>query len=115
MRMIDLVGRRTNLLGFCHPSLMRLMEYDDAHGGELMETLFCYLQLAGSTARAAKMLNLHKNTMLYLLGRIREVLGMDLASGEDLFLLDISFRVLLSLGLFTTRLKIARHELGNSD
>ena len=111
MQVIDLAGRRTNLLGMCHPALMRLMSYDDDHGGELMDTLFCYLEVAGSTARAAKLLNLHKNTMLYRLGRIREVLGMDLSSGEDLYLLQQGFRVLISIGMFSPRLRFTREDL----
>ena len=110
-QMIEVAGRRQNLLNFCHPALLRLLRYDDAHSGELMETLFCYLQVAGSTARAAKLLNLHKNTMLYRLGRIRAVLGMNLASGEDLFLLQMGFRVLMSLGLFSPRMQLKREEL----
>lgn len=108
---LDLAGRRMNLLMLCHPALRQLMEYDEDHGGELMETLFCYLQVAGSTARAAKLLNLHKNTMLYRLGRIKEVLGMDLGNGEDLFMLQMSFRALMNLGLFVPRLSLTRDDL----
>ena len=115
LQMVDLSGRRTNLLELCQPALIRLMEYDEDHGGELMDTLFCYLQVAGSTARAARLLNLHKNTMLYRLGRIREVLGVDLTSGEDLFLLQLSYRILMSLGLFTPRLRFTREELRSAD
>ena len=113
MHMLDLAGRRINLLELCHPALLRLSEYDAHHGGELMETLFCYLQTAGSTARAAKQLTLHKNTMLYRLGRIRDVLDMDLTSGEDLFMLQSSFRILISLGLFAPRLSPSRSALSD--
>ncbi len=101
VHLIELAGRRANLLDFCHPSLIALMRYDERHGSELMDTLYCYLQLAGSTTRASQLLHLHKNTMLYRLGRIREILDLDLASGENLFLLQLSFRILTSLGLFT--------------
>ena len=113
MHMLNITGRRINLLELCHPALLELMEYDEAHGGELMETLFCYLQVAGSTSRASSLLSLHKNTMLYRLGRIREVTGMDLASGEQLFQLQAGFRILLYLGLFQTRLTFTREELEN--
>ncbi|MBR3234264.1 MAG: helix-turn-helix domain-containing protein [Atopobiaceae bacterium] len=109
--LITLAGRRTNLFNACHPALQRLVDYDAQHGGELVETLYCYLQVACSTARAAKMLNLHKNTMLYRLGRIREVLDMDLSSGENLFILQVSFRVLMNLGLFAPRLQLDRQQL----
>ena len=109
--MMSLAGRRTNLLHLCQPALINLLQYDETHGGELMDTLFCYLQVAGSTSRASQMLTLHKNTMLYRLGRIREVLGMSLSSGEELFNLQVGFRLLIHLGLFTPRMKLDRAAL----
>ncbi|MBP3893147.1 MAG: helix-turn-helix domain-containing protein [Atopobiaceae bacterium] len=113
MHMLDITGRRIDLLSLCHPALLSLLEYDEEHKSELIETLFCYLQVAGSTARAAELLSLHKNTMLYRLGRIRKQLGMDLTSGEDLFMLQASFRILMNLGLFTPRLRLTRAQLGD--
>ena len=109
--MMELAGRRTDLLSLCHPALITLMEYDEDHNSELMETLYCYPQVAGPTARAAELLTLHKNTMLYRLGRIRKQLGMDLASGEDLFMLQLSFKILVSLGMFTPRLRLTREQM----
>ena len=111
LHMMSLAGRRTNLLHLCQPALLELLDYDEIHGGELMDTLFCYLQVAGSTSRASQMLTLHKNTMLYRLGRIREVLGINLTSGEELFNLQVSFRILMHLGLFAPRMKLDRTEL----
>ena len=78
-----------------------------------METLFCYLQVSGITKRAAELLNLHKNTLLYRMNRIKEVLGMDLTSGEDQFVLQLSFRVLMYLGLFTPRIAVNREKLNS--
>ena len=111
MHMLDITGRRTDLLSLCHPALLSLLEYDEEHNSELLETLFCYLQVAGSTARAAELLNLHKNTMLYRLGRIRKQLGMDLTSGEELFMLQLGFRILMNTGLFSPRLHLNRRDL----
>lgn len=108
---LDLVDRKTNLLSLCHPSLNTLRHYDAKHGGELMDTLFCYLQVAGSTTRAAKLLTLHKNTLLYRLNRIKQILGTDLSSGEELFQLQMSFRILLYLGLFVPRMIVEREDL----
>ncbi|MBR1829847.1 MAG: helix-turn-helix domain-containing protein [Atopobiaceae bacterium] len=103
---LEFAGRHMNMLSLCHPALLSLMEYDENHSGELMETLFCYLQTACSTARAAQALNLHKNTMLYRLGRIKEVLGINLEKGEELFKLQVSFRALMNLGLFTPKIAL---------
>jgi len=111
--LIDLAARRADLQGFVHPSLQAIREYDDAHGTELTETLYQYLQCAGSVQRAAKLLSLHKNTMLYRLARIRKLLepSTSLESGEDRFLLQMSFRVLLFNGYFVPRVVVGRNDL----
>lgn len=114
-QMLDITNHRANLLNFCHPALRRVMDYDQAHDSELMDTLFIYLQNSGNTRRSAKMLSLHKNTLLYRMGRIREILGCDLSSGEDCFMLQVSFRVLLYLDLFKPRVRLDRSDLHKSD
>ena len=111
LHMLEVANRHTNLLGFCHPALRRLSAHDDRHGGELMDTLYCYLQVSGTTKRAADLLCLHKNTLLYRMNRIREILGCDLTSGEDQFVLQLSFRVLMYLGLFQPRFTTNREQL----
>ena len=103
LHLLELANRRTNLMDYCDPSLLALQDYDRRHGTELMDTLWCYLQLSGSTTRCAEALNLHKNTMLYRMGRIKDVLGVNLASGEECFRLQLGFRVLRYLGLFAPR------------
>lgn len=108
---LDLVDRKTNLLMLCHPALLALQDYDKTHGGDLMDTLYCYLQVAGSTTRAAKLLTLHKNTLLYRLNRIKQILGTTLSSGEELFQFQMGFRILLYLGLFSPRIVVRREDL----
>lgn len=111
VQMLAVTARGHDLLTFCHPALRKLLDYDKAHGADLMETLFEYLQCAGNTTRAAAMLNLHKNTLLYRLNRIREIMGTDLSSGEECFQLMFSFRVLLYLGLYVPRIRVKRSDL----
>lgn len=108
VQMLDLTNTQYNLLNFVHPSLMRLARYDREHGTELMDTLFIYLQNACNTQRSAKMLNLHKNTLLYRMGRIRDILGCNLSSGEDQFMIQLSYRILFFLDLFTSRISATR-------
>ena len=105
MEMLDICNDHVNLMNYCHPAIWALWEYDQAHGTELVDTLFAYMQNGCNTARTSALLSLHKNTLLYRLGRIREVTGNDLASGEDLFLFHLSIRVLIYLGIFETRTK----------
>jgi hypothetical protein len=44
------------------------------------------------------------------MNRIKEILGMDLSSGEDQFVLQMSFRVLMYVGLFSPRVAVGRDE-----
>ena len=105
MELLDLASDHVNAMDYVHPAIWALFEHDRAHGSELVETLFAYLQNGCNTARTALLLSLHKNTLLYRLGRIKEITGNDLASGEDLFLFHLSIRALLYLGLLETRTK----------
>jgi hypothetical protein len=101
IEMFDVCSEKKNLMNYCQPKLLALMDYDERHHGELMQTLFAYLQLAGNTMQTAKLLSIHKNTLLYRMGRIREVIDDDMSSGEDMFMYHLSFRVLIYLGLFS--------------
>ena len=105
MEMLDICNDHVNLINYVHPSVWVLYEHDQAHDSELLETLFAYMQNGCNTARTAALLNLHKNTLLYRMNRIKELTGNDLASGEDLFLFHISIRTLIFLGFFEPRTK----------
>lgn len=112
--LLDVANRSLPLLDLCDPKLLELVRQDEARHTDLAETLFEYLQSAQSTTRAAKLLSLHKNTLLYRLNNIRDRLGCDLSSGEDIFRLQLSFRVLMHLGLFRSRLHVGRDELSRT-
>ena len=103
MEMLDICNDHVNLINYCHPMIWALWEHDQAHDSELVETLFAYMQNGCNTARTAALLSLHKNTLLYRLGRIKEITGNDLASGEDLFLFHLSIRTLIYLGILEPR------------
>ena len=105
MELLDFANDHVNVLNYVHPAIWALLEHDRAHSSELVETLFAYLQNGCNTARTALLLSLHKNTLLYRLGRIKEITGNDLASGEDLFLFHLAIRALIYLGLLETRTK----------
>lgn len=105
MELLDFANDHVDLLNYVHPAIRSLYDHDAAHSSELVETLYAYMQNGTSTARTAKLLNLHKNTLLYRLGRIREITGNDLSSGEDLFLFHLSIRTLIYLGLLQIRTK----------
>jgi purine catabolism regulator len=51
-------------------------------GGALLQTLKAYLATNGSPTDTADRLHLHRNTVLYRLGRIEDLLGIDLRDAE---------------------------------
>ena len=111
VKLLERTNQTDDLLDICPPTLVALMEHDRIHDSDLMNTLFGYLQNGQSTARASAQLSLHKNTLLYRLGTIRKILGCDLSSGEDVFQMQVGFRVLMYLGLFCPRFRHTREQL----
>ena len=58
----------------------------------LAETAEVFLDCAGSAARAAAALTIHRQTLYYRLTRISALTGLDLARGEDRLLLHASLK-----------------------
>lgn len=59
-------------------------------GGELFETLRAYLRCGRNAMAAAQNLHVHRNTLLYRLKRIEDVLRLDLSDPETLFQLELA-------------------------
>lgn len=59
-------------------TVMKIDVYDAMNQTNLMNTLKVYLKCNGSTQKSAKLLFVHRNTVLYQLKKIEEILGMDL-------------------------------------
>lgn len=68
----------TLLPQIAHPALARLRDYDQAHHTEFYQTLRAYLQNERSLVRTAAALGLHRNSLLYRVRRLEELLGADL-------------------------------------
>lgn len=55
-----------------------LADHDRRSNADLVRTLDAYLEHGGALAEAAATLSVHRNTLLYRIGRIEEITGMDL-------------------------------------
>lgn len=62
-------------------------------GGALRQTLAAYLATNGSPTDAAERLHLHRNTVLYRLGRIEDLLGVDLRDAEVRLALHLALKI----------------------
>ena len=64
-----------NLVHLCNNALIALMLYDKKNGTNLVEVLHVYLLNERNASETAKILYLHRNTMLYKIRKIEEILG----------------------------------------
>src|SRR5437660_686441 len=76
---------------FRDEALERLRPKD--RGGVLLQTLEAYLATNGSPTDAAERLHLHRNTVLYRLGRIEDLLGVDLRDAEVRLGLHLALKI----------------------
>ena len=78
----------------CHPSVVRLLREDMRNGTEHMKTFNIYLDNERSLVNAARQLYVHRNTLVYRINKILELIGDDM---EDVYTRDymkLSIRIL---------------------
>lgn len=98
LALLEYCDRHNNLMDYVHSSILRLMEYDADYGTNYLYTFWVYTECGCSTQATAAKLYVHKNTLLYRVNKIKEILGSDLSSGKDLFAFQLSMRILRMLG-----------------
>lgn len=92
----DLLGSR-NLVYLCTPALIALVRYDGKYGTDFCSVLHTYLKNDRNTSATASELYIHRNTMLYKLKRIEEIMGESLDDPMLRERLLFSFRVVAYL------------------
>jgi DNA-binding PucR family transcriptional regulator len=78
---------------FLEAQLGSLRDYDHAHGARLIDTLDAYYASGRSLSGTARRLNAHRNTVLYRLRRIQELVDIDLHDPA----VELELRVALQL------------------
>ena len=78
---------------YLHPGLIRLEEYDHSHHVKYMDTIREYFRCGKNVTETAARLNIHRNTILYQLGRIADLTGIDLKNGEAYFKIMLHFKI----------------------
>jgi hypothetical protein len=61
-----------------HPALKVLNEYDHAHSTQYFNTLYTYLKHERNLVATAAALYIHRNSLVYRIGRIQELIDVDL-------------------------------------
>lgn len=78
-------GSIDELLCACHPDIKRLHENDETRGSDKLKTLSAYLNNECSLSHTAKELFIHRNTLVYRISKITQMLTYDI---EDIYCRD---------------------------
>jgi hypothetical protein len=76
---------------------------DQRFGGQLIETLYAYMQTGGSPREAGELLHLHASTVKYRMKVIRELLGKRLEDRSTRFDLELAVRTCLAAKFLRTK------------
>ena len=87
------VNDPTLLDEFCAHWLSPLTQYDAQHHTDLVPTLHAYFENNGNMARTAHVLNIHRNTLVYRLGRITEIVQLDMDDSNVRLNLHLALKV----------------------
>lgn len=90
---MELASHGADLERFCRPEIRRIEEYDQKYGTSLKESVEAYLESGRNIQRAARKMNIHKNTLRYRLERVEKIFEIDLTDENTCFNLQFSLRM----------------------
>jgi len=88
----QVLSKEHSLHEFCHPAIPLIQDYDRKNGTFLLETLEKYLFHVNDLISAASVLMIHRNTLLYRIGKIKEITGLDLSNGDERLQIQMYFK-----------------------
>lgn len=90
---VSLILRRSEPRDFCPDEIEIIQRYDAENNSELLHTLEKYLYYVDDPVSAAKSLNVHRNTLLYRINKIKELTGLDLSNGDERFKVQLYLKI----------------------
>ncbi|TMD62851.1 MAG: hypothetical protein E6I91_14655 [Chloroflexi bacterium] len=92
-RLLFLLDGQSELNDFYQEILGPLLYADTRNDGTLLDTLEGYFHCNGNLSETARIMHLHRNSLLYRLGRIEEILGQSLDDPELRLSLQIAMKI----------------------
>ncbi len=86
------------MMSFCHPTVIRIQEYDRDHKTEYLKTLAAYILHNLNLQAAADSLFIHRNTMYYRLTNLKELFKVDFNNRRLITKLHLSVLIFAYLG-----------------
>ena len=93
-RLMSLIASIPEAKALSEEILSPVLRYDETHSSELFLTLSCYCQCNGHINETARMLHLHRQSLLYRLEKLEELLHVDLKQHHDFYLLDSCVQIM---------------------
>ena len=90
---MDIASQSNDLERFCRPEIRQMEEYDRRYGTALRESVETFLESGRNVQRAARRMNIHKNTLRYRLERAQSLFDLDLTDENTCFNLQFSLRM----------------------
>ncbi|GAA4023069.1 hypothetical protein GCM10022247_54190 [Allokutzneria multivorans] len=97
-RILDSGGNHAEIVAYVREWLGRLLDYDEHKNADLVQTLAQYLECGGHYDETASALVIHRSTLRYRLGRIREITDLDLNDVDSRLNLHVATRAWKVLG-----------------
>jgi PucR family transcriptional regulator, purine catabolism regulatory protein len=85
--------KSSELENFFQRNLGEIYEQDLKHGTRLMETIESYFSHNRNVSEASKAMFIHRNTFIYRIEKIKEILSSDLKNPEELLQLQIALKI----------------------
>ncbi len=79
-----------NITYLCQPGIMKVVDYDQTYGTDLMPTLRTYLKCGSNASATAQKMGVHRNTVNYRIGMIEDQLGYRLDDPDTVVKLSMS-------------------------
>lgn len=77
IRLLTSEDKQEDIKDYCYSVLMPLIDSDKNHGTEYVKTLEMYLESNCSMVKAAESMFIHRNTMVYRIEKIKNMLDID--------------------------------------
>ncbi len=88
------IGNEEWLEAQINPDIRKLSLYDKENHTEYIDTLRAFVKSGRNATKASEILHLHKSTFFYRMGKIAELLEVDIYNAKHLFSYEYSFQLI---------------------
>ena len=88
---VDICAEKSNIKEFFFSPVNKLLEYDKMYSTNFVDTLKTYISNRNNQYRSARALSIHRNTLLYRINKIQEIMEIDLNNQLTLLQLYLTF------------------------